>query len=438
MKNAVLTILLMLYATIGLAQTFNSQKIDSLFLLLQKKDKFMGSIAISQNQNTIYQNTIGFTDIENGIKATGDSKYRIGSISKMFTASLVFKAIDDKKLKLDQTITAFFPNIKNSGTITIGNLLNHSSGIHDFTRDDDYLEWNTRPQSKEKMIERIENGGSDFMPNVKSEYSNSNYVLLTFILERIYNQPFSKILTNNIINPLKLTNTYLGGNTNPEKNESYSYKYEGKWKRQVETDMSIPQGAGAIISNPEDLNIFAGQLFSGNIVSEKSLELMKTINNGYGMGLFQFPYNDKISYGHTGSIDGFESVSCYFPKDKLAIALTSNGVNYDNNKILLAVLATYFKEPYTLPAFNRIELKSDELEKYLGTYSSKEIPPKITITKQENTLFAQASGQGAFPLEPTAENVFTFDQTGVKIVFNPSEKTMILYQGGGEFRFKAE
>ncbi len=78
------------------------------------------------------------------------------------------------------------------------------------------------------------------------------------------------------------------------------------------------------------------------------------------------------------------------------------------------------------------------MEKYLGIYSSEEIPPKITITKKENTLFAQATGQGAFPLEPTTENEFTFDQAGVKIKFNPSEKTMILYQGGGEFHFKTE
>src|SRR5690606_31917082 len=131
---------------------------------------------------------------------------------------------------------------------------------------------------------------SEFKPNEKSDYSNSNYVLLTFILEEIYNKPFSKILNEQIITPLKLKNTYYGKKIDVSENESYSYKYVGKWKKESETDMSIPQGAGALISNPTDLNIFIEQLFLGNIVSHKSLEIMKTIKNGYGMGLFQFPY----------------------------------------------------------------------------------------------------------------------------------------------------
>ena len=437
MKN-VTTTLLMLFASISFAQSFNSQKLDSLFLLLEKNNKYMGSIAISQDQKTIYKNAIGFVDVENGIKTTTTSKYRIGSISKMFTASLIFKTIEGGKLALDQTINTFFPNIKNANIITIENLLNHSSGIHDFTRDENYLQWNTLFQSKEKLIEHIESGESAFKPNEKSEYSNSNYLLLTFILEEIYNKPFPEILKTNIVQPLKLKNTYYGSKTNTAENESYSYKYLKTWEKESETDMSIPQGAGAIISNPTDLNIFVEQLFLGKIVSDESLKLMETIKNGYGMGLFQFPYNDKISFGHTGGIDGFQSVTCYFPEDKLAISLTSNGINFTQNNILLAALATYFNEPYKLPTFNRIELTTEDLDQFLGIYSSEEIPPKITISKKDNILFAQATGQGAFPLEPTAQIVFTFDPAGVKIEFIPSEKTLTLYQGGGEFHFKAE
>ena len=169
MKN-VTTTLLMLFASISFAQSFNSQKLDSLFLLLEKNNKYMGSIAISQDQKTIYKNAIGFVDVENGIKTTTTSKYRIGSISKMFTASLIFKTIEGGKLALDQTINTFFPNIKNANIITIENLLNHSSGIHDFTRDENYLQWNTLFQSKEKLIEHIESGESAFKPNEKSEY----------------------------------------------------------------------------------------------------------------------------------------------------------------------------------------------------------------------------------------------------------------------------
>ncbi|CAM4250814.1 serine hydrolase domain-containing protein [Zobellia nedashkovskayae] len=438
MKNSTTILLLLLCATISSAQSFNNEKIDSLFTLLEHNDKFMGSIAISENQKTIYTKSIGFADFENGVKSTIATKYRIGSISKIFTATLIFKAIEERKLELNRTIETFFPSIKNANTITISNLLNHSSGIHDFTRDKDYLKWNTSMQTEEKMKERIANGETEFSPNEKNEYSNSNYLLLTFILEKINKKPFSKILNSLIINPTGLKDTYYGSKINITENESFSYKYEGEWKKENETDMSIPQGAGAIVSNPSDLNRFLEQLFLGKIISEKSLKQMKTITNGYGMGIFEFPYDEKVSFGHTGGIDGFTSVSSYFPEEKLSISLTSNGTNYNNNNILLAVLATYFNDEFELPNFDRLELSSEDLDKFLGKYSSEQIPPKIDITKDGSTLFAQATGQGAFPLEPTEESVFTFDQAGVKIVFNPSEKTLILYQGGGEFLFKAE
>lgn len=438
MKETLLTFAFAIYTTLGFSQSSNYQKLDSLFSLLEKNDKFMGSISISQNQKTIYVKTIGYIDIENNIKANKTSKYRIGSISKIFTASLIFKAIEDGKLELKQTINKFFPNIKNGKVITIENLLNHSSGIHDFTRVDAYSNWSTLPQSKEKMIVRIGNGEMAFNPNEKGEYSNSNYVLLTFILEKLYNKPFSNILENSIIKPLKLKNTYYGGKTNTSENESYSYKYEEKWKKESETDMSIPQGAGALISNPEDLNIFITQLFLGNIVSKQNLESMKTIKNGYGMGLFQFPYDDKVSYGHSGGIDGFQSVTSYFPEAKLAVSMTGNGINYTQNNILLAALASFFNEPFELPNFASVKLTSDALNKYLGTYSSEQIPPKITFTKQGNTLFTQATGQKAFALEAIVDNIFTYEQAGIKIKFNPSEKAMTLYQGGNEFKFTKE
>lgn len=437
MKNSLTTFILLLFATISSAQSFKSEKIDSLFSLLEQNDKFMGSISISENQKVIYEKTIGFADIENKIKADSLTKYRIGSISKIFTATLVLKAIEEGKLEINQTIEKYFPKIKNANRITIKNLLNHSSGIHDFTRNDDYLKWNTKLQSKEDMIKRIVISGNDFEPNSKSEYSNSNFVLLTFILEDIYETTFPKILKKQIVKPLNLKNTYYGGKIK-NNNEAHSYSYLGKWVKKEETDMSVPQGAGGIVSNSKDLNTFIEQLFLGNIISNKSLKLMKTIENGYGLGLLRFPYNDKISYGHTGGIDEFKSVTSYFPKDKLAISLSSNGTNYDINKVLLAVLATFYNDSFDLPNFETITIISEDLDKYLGTYSSKEIPPKIIVSKEGNNLIAQATGQGAFPLEAIETDIFIFEQAGVKLEFNPDKNEMTLEQSGKKFLFKKE
>lgn len=435
MKNTVTSVLLILWATTGFSQSFNTQKLDSLFSLLNQNDKFMGSIAVSKNQNPLYTKSIGFIDIEKAIKADESSKYRIGSVSKMFTATLILKAIEEQKLNLNQTIETYFPTIENADKITVENLLNHSSGIYDFTREKDYLKWSTEPRSKQDIMKRIINGETPFEPNEKSQYSNSNYVLLTFLLEETYAKPFKEILETKITTPLKLENTYYGGKINVADNESISYLNLGNWKKGPETNMSIPLGAGAIVSNPIDLNIFIGQLFSGKIVSEKSLELMKAIKNDYGFGMFQFTYFDGPSFGHTGGIDGFQAVAMYFPETELAISITSNALNYPLKDLLVPIQNTFVDTSFNLPKFEKYELGPGDLDKFLGIYSSEAIPPKITITKEGNILIAQATGQPAFSLESKSANNFTFDQAGVQIEFIPSKNEFILKQGGGEFLF---
>lgn len=439
MKKIISTTLFAFIITCGFAQNFNTKRLDSLFQILEKNNKYMGSIAISENGKTIYTNSIGFDDIATSRKSTVNSKYRIGSISKIFTASLVFKALEEKKIRLDQTIGIYFPNVKNSSKITISNLLNHRSGIYDITNDPDFLSWSVQSQSKARLIERISSGKISFEPDTKGEYSYSNYILLSFILEDVYKKSYGELLNVKIIKPLKLQNTYLGKKINLEKNESYSYTFSEKWEKQKETDMSVLLGAGAIVSNPTDLNIFIESLFAGKIITAENLNRMKTIKDNFGMGIFEFSYFDKKSYRHTGSIDGFRSILDYFATEKLAITVISNGVmGYYNDNILLCALSSYFNKPYQMPSFNTIEIAEATLDQYLGTYKSAQVPLKIEITKKETGLVAQATGQPSFPLAPMASNIFKYDPAGIVIEFNAQKKEMILKQGGNQFIFLKE
>ena len=439
MKEKIFAILLtFLTFHTGFSQTIDKEKLDTYFQALESNNKFMGSVAIYKDEKIIYTKSVGFSDVATNKKPNDSTKYRIGSISKTFTATLVFKAIEEKKLTLSQRIEKYFPAIKNADKITVGNLLNHRSGIHNFTNDPEYLEYNTQKKSEKEMIDIIAKAGSDFEPNSKAAYSNSNYVFLTYILEKIYEKPYSEILKEKITTPLKLENTYFGGKINIENNECYSYIYLGSWIKQTETDMSIPLGAGAVISTPSDLVTFSEALFNYKIISKESLESMKTLQDNYGMGLFQIPFYDKMSYGHTGGIDGFSSVFGYFPNENCAFAFTSNGSNYENNNISIVLLSSLFNQPFEIPSFEVYELSSEDLDQYLGTYSSDQFPLQITITKADKTLMAQATGQPAFPLEATEKDKFKFDQAGIVLEFNPTEKQMILKQGGGVFKFKKE
>ncbi len=164
MKKTILTtVLILTLSQIGLAQTnFDKTKLDNYFNALEQSNKFMGSVAVSKNGEIIYTKSIGFADVENNLKATENSKYRIGSISKSFTTVLLLKAVEEKKLNLNQTIDKWFPTIKNAKKITIKHLLSHRSGIHNFTNDKDYLTWNTQPKTEKELVEIITKGGSDF------------------------------------------------------------------------------------------------------------------------------------------------------------------------------------------------------------------------------------------------------------------------------------
>jgi CubicO group peptidase (beta-lactamase class C family) len=411
-------------------------KLDSLFTLLESNNKFMGSVAISEGGKILYSKSVGITNLYSKQRATNATKYRIGSISKMFTAAMIFKAVEDKKLHLDQTIDIYFPSVPNSKKITISNLLNHRSGIYNITNSGDYWNYYTQPKTEAEMVAIIAKFKSDFEPDTKAEYSNSNYILLSFILEKVYKKTYGQVLTEKITTPLGLKNTYLGNRINLGKNECYSFTYTEEWATDKETDASIPLGAGAIVSNPTDLTLFIESLFAEKIISKKSLALMTNIKEGFGMGVFQVPYDNRKGFGHTGGIDGFSSALYYFPDSNVSVALTSNGNNYDNNQIMIALLSTYYAMPFEMPNFKTIALTEEVLDKYIGSYVSEELAMTIKVTRKADKLFAQATGQGEFPLDATKPDTFEFLSAGIKIKFDLTNKQMTLFQVGKSFIFR--
>ena len=447
MKFKIFTTIVLLGLSLGMvfSQNMNKPKLDSLFNILAEKNKAMGSLTISKNGTVLYSKTIGYSFIsgKEKIPSTNITKYRIGSISKMFTATMILQLMEEGKIKLSTTLDTYFPTIPNAEKITINNLLNHRSGIHNFTDDANYVQWMTQPKTPEEMLAIIAKNKVDFEPNAKFSYSNSNYVLLGYIIEKITKQSYSKNLKARITSKIGLANTYYGGKPDIGKNESFSYQLDSTWKQSPVTDMSIPGGAGAIVSKPTDLTKFIEALFSLKLVSANSLNQMKTLTDGYGLGMFQVPFYERIAYGHNGGIDGFASNLGYFPKDSVAIAYCTNGQEYPVNNILIGVLSIFFNKDYSIPKFEADTvqaptLTTEDLDKYLGVYSSTQIPIKITITKDKTTLIAQGAGQPSFPLKPAAKDKFKFERAGILLEFNTEKNEMTLKQGGGSFLFTKE
>lgn len=439
MKTRLLSVLFLFTGATLFAQTPDKAKLDSYMQALGENNKFMGTVSLSKDGKTVYTKSVGYLDAEKKTPINENTKFRVGSISKTFTSALMFKAIEEKKLTLDTKLDKYFPTVPNAAKITISNLLNHRSGIHSFTSDADYLTWHTTPKTEAQMLDIIVKGGSDFEPNSKAEYSNSNYVLLSYILEKAYKKPYKQIVDEKIIKPLGLKNTYYGSKINTANNEANSYNFNGAWTKEQETDMSVPMGAGAMVSTTADLSRFLEALFAGKVVSQASLDQMKTMVDDYGMGLFAFPFDGKTAYGHTGGIDGFTSMVAFFPGEKVTYAFTSNGANYDTNSIGRTALSWIFNKPFDMPSFKSYAYKTEDLDKYLGIYASPQVPLKITFTKNGTTLIAQATGQSSFPLDAAAEqHNFSFDMADIKMEFKPDTKQMIMKQGGGVFTFTKE
>ena len=147
----------------------NKPKLDSLFNVLSEKNKAMGSVALSKNGKIIYSKAIGYSLISDKEKvfATTDTKYRIGSITKMFTAVMIFQLVEEGKIKLETTLNNYFPKIPNADKITIGNLLNHRSGLYNFTNDSLFGTRFEKPITQDEMLDIISKFKVDFQPNEK-------------------------------------------------------------------------------------------------------------------------------------------------------------------------------------------------------------------------------------------------------------------------------
>ena len=438
--------LLLCSSILACGQGFDKAKLDQYLTSLEKHDKVMLSLALFKDGEPIYQRAIGYAATETEQKADINTQYRIGSITKVFTAVLIFQLIEEGKLTLNTPLSEYYPGVKNADQITISHLLSHRSGIHNFTNTPGFLAFVQSPKTKAEMLQYIEGMDSDFAPDSNARYSNSAYVLLGFIIEDLTGQSYAEAVDARIVKKLNLEKTRYGTEIKPTENQAKSYRFNfGGWTPSTVTDMTVPGGAGALISTPTDLGHFYHALFHEQLVTQASLNLMKEINQGYGRGLFGVPFWGKTGIGHNGGIDAFVSNSLHFEAEGLTIAYTANGVNMVLNDFLIGVLSIYFNRPFTLPDFDAepITLSAKTLAKYQGVFTSNDLPIKITLELKGEQLIAQATGQGPIPLTPFSETEFRYEQAGINITFTKEGKkmdygTFTLKQGSGKFTFTKE
>lgn len=398
---------------------------------LTKYDKALGTVLLRQRGKTIYQKSYGT------IKRENDTIYHIGSITKTFTATIILKLIEEGKFQFNTTLDNFYPTIKNAKLIQIKHLLQHRSGLVNYTdRQTEYNQYRFRKTSESELIKLFEGYGTEFIPGTKFKYSNTGYALLTFIAQKVSGKTYSELLKEYITDPLKLKDTYVYDLDKPREREVPGYFKEHSWAKSKMTHQSVPLGAGAIASTTNDLATFLEALLKGKLLHPQSLSIMKVMKDGFGFGLIQVPFNKDRGYGHTGGLDGYRSIAFYFPKHDLTVINLVNGLDTVMNDISIAILKSFHGIDFKLPIFPKyISVKEEILKTYSGTYKAKNIPLTIKFFIDNKNLFGQVlnSGQERFPLNAVANDEFEFSLVGVLIKFYPKEKKIVFKQNGATY-----
>ena len=408
------------------AQSIDRAKLDSLFDALVENNLAIGSIVITKSGETIYERSFGKDQ-------TPETTYRLGSITKVFTAVMVYELIDAKRLSFTDSLSEFFPDLPNAGKITIAEMLGHRTGLPSFTATaTNFDSWKTEPHTHEQLLAFIRNQRPDFPPGAKADYNNSNFLLLGYILEKIYKKPYKSLVTERIIRKLGLHDTYYGEHPGFEGKEAVSYKYfDNRWQAEKAVYLDNFAGAGAMISTPRDMCTFIDAIFDGKFISKTALARMTRIEkDGYGWGMFSFGDSLHTGYGHGGKTEGFASSLQYYPENKLAIAYCTSGELYPKDKILDEVFQICFNESCPIPNFTPISLTEQQLQPFAGTYAG-DNGLQVTSAVKDGRLVLTVKGQ-PFILDALSDHefhnvrfgfFFEFDDQGKQLVINDAATT---------------
>ena len=412
------------------------QKIDEFINYLEQNNQLIGSIAINENGKSVYSNTFGYKNIPASEAPAANEQYQIGSISKMVTAVILAKLQEDGKLKFSDKLAAYFPKMSGANSITLTQMLNHTSGMQDYLiRNDTVTDWLIQPQTQKDLLEEIKRQGLAFEPGTDSQYSNSAYYLLARIVEKVTKMHYADALKKYITTPLKMENTRAYRKDSRFTGVAQAYqKIGGEWTAIEDFHFYNASGVGDILSTPADLNMFMNALSGGKIIKPESLKAMLPVGKEpFGMGIMTVPFYNIIGYGHGGDTLGTHSVTSFLDVYDMSISYTVNGQDYGTNDFAIGVLSILFDKEFKYPEFTSyVATTLATYDDYVGVYKNPQFPLDITITNMGTYLQAQGKGQPSFPLTQTGEKTFVFKDANLTIVFNPEENNIALTQNGYE------
>lgn len=405
------------------------------------------SIAVARGDTILLDRGYGSADLEHGTPATDATLFRIGSVTKQYTAAAIMKLAEQGKLHLDDDFTTYIDYPTGGRVVTIRHLLTHTSGIKNYTDLPGFFDTAALDQPPEKVLDSVRNLPFDFEPGSKWAYSNTGYHLLGMVIEKVSGIHYAQYLQDEFLTPLHLTRTRydVASDIIPGRARGYTVT-GGRPANAPHLSMTVPFSAGGLMASAGDLVRWQIALAAGRAVSLDSYKQMTTpatLNDGsttgYGFGLKIDGIDGHPNLGHGGGIHGFNSMLVYFPAEGLSVAVISSSPAVPAG----LVAADIAREALNIktPDLQDLSLPAAELEPLTGTYRINEIGMDLTVTTAAGKVMVQGTGQPAVPVMAQGGREFraSWDKS-VRIVFDPPAApgehcpSLTLHQGGGTFK----
>jgi CubicO group peptidase (beta-lactamase class C family) len=421
MKNilkSLFVILAMMITSVSFAQIPNIKTMTADFdklLSEQFKAGETGCAAlVAIKGQVVYKKAFGMANLELNVPMQPDMVFRIGSITKQFTAVAILQLMEQGKLSLQDEITKYIPDYPTQAhKITIENLLTHTSGIKSYTNVPDFYKYVKEDLKPDEAIDRFKNLPMEFAPGTKWNYNNSGFFLLGYIIEKVSGMTYQDYIEKNVLKPAGMTNSLYGSDKKLIRNRAYPYQADGD--NTVNADylsMLLPYSAGSLMSTVEDLYKWNRALLAGKLVKKESLDMAWTeykLSDGkgthYGYGWFLSKVQGSRTIEHGGGINGYLTNGIFLPQEDIFVAVFSNNTAKSPDAVSVKMAAVALGKPYP-----QIEnpVPADIIDQYTGVYED-ESGAQRYITKEGNDLYSQRSGNQKLKMKQYSKDKFFFD-----------------------------
>jgi CubicO group peptidase (beta-lactamase class C family) len=395
-------------------------------------------VLVARDGKILFCHGYGFADREKQIPATPETRFRIGSVTKQFTAAAILHLAQEGRLSIDDSLAKYFPNYPGGDKITLRQLLTHTSGLHNYTAHPDFFARVTKPIAPADLIAWFQDDPPDFPPGEQFSYCNTGYVLLGQIVEKASGLSFGDYLQKQFFGPLGMHDTGVWVNATPPDHAAKGYSFvEKQLQPALDWDMSWAGGAGELYSTVGDLWRWTEALQGGRVLSPEGLRDMvtevtvpkkETLTLRYGMGLGHADIDWLPAIAHNGGLNGFLSEAMWFPEQKVTIVVLGNAMPAPPGTTpaeIVPVAVRAFLGPEIAAHIPKVDptVNLKTYSDYVGRYDYKSGIQEVTA--ENGHLFAQLTGQNKFEIFPSGPDAFFFKVVDAGMVFQRDKNGVV-------------